>query len=207
MRHGWWRLVVFLLCCVFPLFQLYLAWVFALGPDPGKVLVDRMGEGALFLLLATLMLSPLQALTGWSGWLAVRRQVGLWSFCYASLHMLAFSYFLIGFDLVLLGKEVYERPYVFVGGIAWLGLLALAMTSTRRSMQVLGRRWKRLHRLIYLLLLLALLHMLWVVRADAGQWSAYAGVGFFLLSLRFPAAQSVLREQGKRFRQKKRIKY
>ena len=87
MRYRWWRLVVFVCALSVPVYWLYLAWQFALGPDPGKVLVDRLGEGALLLLLITLSMTPLQRLSGWGGWLAVRRQLGLWCFTYASLHL------------------------------------------------------------------------------------------------------------------------
>ena len=76
MRHRFWRLGVFLLVAVWPLYWLYQAWSFALGPDPGKVLVERLGLGALILLLITLCMTPLHKLSGWSGWIAVRRQLG-----------------------------------------------------------------------------------------------------------------------------------
>ena len=76
MRYPFWRLGVFLAACVAPALWLYQAWIFALGPDPGKVLVDRLGLGTLILLLITLAMTPLQRLTGWPGWIVVRRQLG-----------------------------------------------------------------------------------------------------------------------------------
>ncbi|WP_417777362.1 protein-methionine-sulfoxide reductase heme-binding subunit MsrQ [Stutzerimonas xanthomarina] len=189
MRYPWWRLLFF--CCVasVPCYWLYLAATAALGPDPGKVLVDNLGQGALVLLLASLAMTPLRTLTGWSGWIAFRRQIGLWAFGYAALHLAAYLYFLLGLEFSDFAAELVERPYIAVGAIALMGLLTLAMTSTRWSMRKLGKRWKKLHRIVYLTLLVVLLHMLWVVRSDVGQWSLYATVAAILLAARVPAIE------------------
>ncbi len=187
MRHPFWRLSVFVLVAVWPLFWLYQAWSFALGPDPGKVLVERLGLGALILLLITLSMTPLQKLSGWSGWMAVRRQLGLWCFAYGFLHLTAYAVFILGLDWSQLGVELRKRPYIIVGAIALLGLLLLALTSNRYSQRRLGKSWKKLHRLVYLILPLALLHMLWIVRADLQEWTVYAVIGAVLLVLRIPA--------------------
>ncbi len=187
MRYPFWRLFVFVLVAVWPLFWLYQAWSFALGPDPGKVLVERLGLGALILLLITLSMTPLQKLSGWSGWMAVRRQLGLWCFAYGVLHLSAYAVFILGLDWSQLGVELRKRPYIIVGAIALLGLLLLALTSNRYSQRRLGKSWKKLHRLVYLILPLALLHMLWIVRADLQEWTVYAVIGAALLVLRIPA--------------------
>lgn len=186
MRYRLWRVVVFCLGPILPMFWLYQAWAFALGPDPGKVLVDRLGLAALALLLITLAMTPLQRLSGWGGWLAVRRQLGLWCFAYVVLHLSAYAVFVLGLDGAQLLIDLRKRPYIFVGALAFIGLLALALTSNRWSMRKLGRRWKVLHRLIYGVLLLVLLHMLWVVRADIEEWLIYAAVGSVLMALRIP---------------------
>ncbi|SHM80575.1 sulfoxide reductase heme-binding subunit YedZ [Pseudomonas asturiensis] len=187
MRLIYWRLSVLAAAALVPLFWLYQAWIFALGPDPGKVLVDRLGLGTLTLLLITLAMTPLQRTTGWPGWIAVRRQLGLWCFTYVSLHMLGYGFFILGFDWAQLGVELVKRPYIIVGALGFLGLLALAVTSNRYSQRRLGRRWKKLHRLSYLILGLGLLHMLWIVRADLKAWAIYAAIGVLLLTLRIPA--------------------
>lgn len=186
MRYGLWRVSVFLAALAFPVFWLYEAWIFALGPDPGKVLVDRLGLGTLILLLITLSVTPLQRLTGWAGCMAVRRQLGLWCFAYALLHLGLYALFILGLDWGQLGVELVKRPYIIVGALALLGLLALAVTSNRYSQRRLGRRWRRLHQLSYVILILGLLHMLWIVRADLEEWAVYASVGAFLLLLRAP---------------------
>ncbi|MHA6480181.1 protein-methionine-sulfoxide reductase heme-binding subunit MsrQ [Stutzerimonas sp. KH-1] len=192
MRYPLWRLGVFLCAASVPLYWLYLAWTFALGPDPGKVLVDNLGQGALILLLLTLAMTPMQRVTGWPGWLAVRRQLGLWCFSYALMHLASYLFFLLGAEFSRLPEELSKRPYILVGLLGLLGLTALAATSSRWSMRRLGKRWKTLHRLIYVIVIVVLLHMLWVVRADAGRWALYAGIAAILLVLRLPVVASVL---------------
>jgi sulfoxide reductase heme-binding subunit YedZ len=186
MRYSLWRIGVFVAAAVWPLLWLYRAWEDLLGPDPGKVLVDRLGLGALILLLVTLSMTPLQKLLGWAGWMAVRRQLGLWCFAYVVLHLSAYTAFILGFDWSQLGVELRKRPYIIVGVLGFLVLLALAVTSNRYSQRRLGARWKKLHRLAYLVLGLCLLHMLWIVRADLKEWAIYAAIGVVLLVLRLP---------------------
>ena len=192
MRFKLWRLFVFLVAPIPVGLWLYQAWIFALGPDPGKVLVDRLGLGALWLLLITLSMTPLQKLTGWGGWISVRRQLGLWCFTYVALHISAYAVFLLGLDMQQLLIDLGKRPYIFVGALGFSGLLALAVTSNRFSIRRLGRRWKQLHRLVYAILAIALLHMLWVVRADMAEWSSYAMTGALLMLLRVPPVERFL---------------
>ncbi|MGE8179624.1 protein-methionine-sulfoxide reductase heme-binding subunit MsrQ [Pseudomonas fluorescens] len=187
MRFPVWRISVFIVAAVWPLLWLYEAWSFALGPDPGKVLVDRLGLGALVLLLVTLSMTPIQRLTGWAGWIAIRRQLGLWCFAYVVLHLSGYLVFILGLDWSQLGVELSKRPYIIVGSLGFLGLLALAVTSNRYSQRRLGVRWKKLHRLVYVILGLGLLHMLWIVRADLKEWVIYASIGALLLMLRAPS--------------------
>lgn len=186
MRFVFWRSTVFLAAAVWPVLWLYEAWSSALGPDPGKVLVDRLGLGTLTLLLITLGMTPLQKLSGWAGWITVRRQLGLWSFAYAVLHLSAYLVFILGLDWSQLGVELSKRPYIIVGSLGFIGLLLLAVTSNRYSQRRMGARWKKLHRLVYGILALGLLHMLWIVRADLKEWAIYASVGALLLVLRVP---------------------
>ncbi|MDF0730868.1 protein-methionine-sulfoxide reductase heme-binding subunit MsrQ [Pseudomonas entomophila] len=186
MRYPWFRLAIFVVGCLFPAWWLYEAAMSLLGPDPGKILVDRLGLGALVFLLVTLSMTPLQRLSGWSGWIVARRQLGLWCFAYIVLHMTAYMVFILGLDWGQLGVELRKRPYIIVGGVAFLGLLALALTSNRYSQRRLGARWKKLHRLVYVILGLGLLHFLWIVRSDLREWAIYAAVGAVLLIVRVP---------------------
>ncbi|KJZ35508.1 protein-methionine-sulfoxide reductase heme-binding subunit MsrQ [Pseudomonas fluorescens] len=186
MRFPFWRIGVFIAAAVWPLLWFYQAWEDVLGPDPGKVLVDRLGLGTLVLLLITLSMTPAQKLTGWAGWVAVRRQLGLWCFAYVVLHLSGYTAFILGFDWSQLGIELRKRPYIIVGTLGFLCLLALAVTSNRYSQRRLGSSWKKLHRLAYVVLGLGLLHMLWIVRADLQEWAVYASIGALLLVLRLP---------------------
>ncbi len=186
MRFPYWRIGVFIAAAIWPMLWLYQALEDLLGPDPGKVLVDRLGLGTLVLLLITLSMTPLQKLTGWAGWIAVRRQLGLWCFAYVVLHLFSYMAFILGFDWSQLAVELRKRPYIIVGALGFLGLLALAVTSNRYSQRRLGVRWKKLHRLVYVILGLGLLHMLWIVRADLEEWAIYAFIGALLLLLRIP---------------------
>ena len=186
MRYPLWRIGVFIVAAMWPLVWLYQAWADVLGPDPGKVLVDRLGLGTLVLLLVALSMTPLQQLTGWAGGIAVRRQLGLWCFAYVVLHSGGYLAFILGFDWSQLGVELRKRPYIIVGALGFLCLLALAITSNRYSQRRLGSRWKKLHRMAYGVLGLGLLHMLWIVRADLKEWAVYASIGVLLLVLRLP---------------------
>ncbi|WPN58946.1 protein-methionine-sulfoxide reductase heme-binding subunit MsrQ [Pseudomonas sp. P9_31] len=186
MRYPFWRIGVFIAAAIWPLLWLYQAWADVLGPDPGKVLVDRLGLGTLVLLLITLSMTPLQKLTGWPGWIVVRRQLGLWCFAYVVLHLSGYAVFILGFDWSQLSVELRKRPYIIVGTLGFLCLLALAITSNRYSQRRLGARWRKLHRLVYVVLGFGLLHMLWIVRADLKEWAVYASIGALLLVLRLP---------------------
>jgi sulfoxide reductase heme-binding subunit YedZ len=200
MRYRFWRIAVFIAAAVLPLYWLYCASVGLLSPDPGKVLVDNLGLGGLILLLITLAMTPLQQLTRWGGWIAVRRQLGLWCFAYIALHLAGYALFIAGLRLDRVAHDLYERPYIIVGALAFAGLLVLALTSNRFSIRRLGRRWKALHRSVYVILPLALLHMLWVVRADLSEWLVYALVGGCLLSVRVPYLAAAVQRFGGRWR-------
>lgn len=205
MRYRLWRATVFVVATLFPLVWLYLGLTHQTGPDPGKILVINLGVGALVLLLLSLGMTPMRRLTAWGGWLAVRRQLGLWCFAYAVLHVSAYLLFLLGLRMDRLLADLGDRPYIMVGALALLGLTPLALTSNRWSQRTLGGRWRKLHRLVYPIAGLVLLHMLWVVRSDVGEWLLYAVVAGLLMMLRTPAvtaAMGHLREKMTRIFQK-----
>ncbi|WP_239495403.1 protein-methionine-sulfoxide reductase heme-binding subunit MsrQ [Salinicola halophilus] len=181
-----WRLLVF---CVALTPLAYWATQVALGnggPEPGRYLLLNIGQATLWMLFATLSLTPLTKLTRWKGFALIRRQLGLWTLAYAVAHLLCYVLFILGLDLSRLGSEIVRRPYIIVGMLALLGLVVMGVTSNQRSMRKLGKRWKTLHKLVYAVLALGLLHFFWVVRADMEQWSLYAATGAFLMLLRLP---------------------
>jgi len=162
----------------------------SLGPDPVAALEHRSGDWALRLLLVTLAVTPLRRITGIAALLRFRRMLGLFAFFYATLHLAIYlAIDLGGFWRQIFG-EIVKRPYITVGFLAWLLLLPLAITSTRGMMRRLARHWSRLHRLVYLIGLCAVLHYLWLVKS--GQKIAvrepliYLAIYLALMAFRIP---------------------
>ena len=137
-----------------------------LGPDPVKQLVLLTGERGFQFLLFSLAISPLARLLTAPLLIQWRRPAGLWAFYFLSLHLLVFVQGYIGWSWTILIEELKERPYISVGALAWLLLVPLALTSTRRARLKLGRRWSLLHRLVFIVAALACLHIIWQVRSD-----------------------------------------
>lgn len=166
-----------------PLLRLVLAIAQSqLGPDPGEVVTRALGLAAFQLLLVTLAMTPLRKITGWTGWLRIRRMLGLFSFFYAVLHVLAFLQFIVGWQD--LWASFTRRPYIILGLVAFVGMFPLALTSTKGMMRRLGRRWKTLHQFIYVIALAAWAHFLWQARSDIGEMVFYGAVLLLLLALR-----------------------
>ena len=156
----------------------------ALGAEPVETLTHTTGAWALRLLLASLAVSPLRRLLGWT-WLApLRRTLGLAAFAWATAHLGVFLVFELGLDLSTLAEEVAEHPYVTAGFAAWLLLVPLAATSTRGWQRRLGRRWVALHRLVYVAVACAILHFLWLVKADLREPLVYAALAAAVLAPR-----------------------
>ncbi|CDG50956.1 protein-methionine-sulfoxide reductase heme-binding subunit MsrQ [Halomonas profundus] len=187
-QHKWlaWRVAVFLAALAPLLFWSWQVANNAAGPEPGRYLLLNIGIGALWLLLFTLSLTPLTKLTRWKGFALIRRQLGLWSLAYATLHMLSYALFILGLNWALLGSEIIKRPYIIVGMIALIGLAVLGATSNRWAMKRLGKRWKPLHKFSYAILGLVLLHFFWVVRADMQEWAMYAAMAALIMATRLP---------------------
>ncbi|HTL14521.1 MAG TPA: protein-methionine-sulfoxide reductase heme-binding subunit MsrQ [Thermomonas sp.] len=156
----------------------------ALGADPVAEIEHRLGLWALRLLLLTLAITPLRQLTGWSVLVRFRRMLGLYAFAYATLHLAAY----VGLDLrgywTQLFEDIAKRPYITVGFLAWLLLLPLAVTSTTGWIRRLGRNWARLHRLVYAIAVLAVLHFWWLVKSDIREPALYAAIAAVLLGWR-----------------------
>lgn len=157
-----------------------------LGPDPGKSLVDELGLWALRLLLITLCLRPLRDITKQSIFIRVRRLVGLFCWFYATLHFAAGVFYVIGFSWFDLIKAFSEKTYIVLGLLAWLLLVPLGITSNRWFQRRLGHRWVKLHRLIYVIVLLACLHFIWLVRSDYWEPAFYFAFTVILLIWRLP---------------------
>lgn len=155
-----------------------------LGANPVEKVQDELGIWGLRLLLATLAVTPLRTILGWPKLLLFRRMLGLFAFFYAALHFLWYLFVDQAFDWAQLLADVARRPYVTAGFTAFVLLVPLAATSTRAAMRRLGRRWLRLHRLVYPATLLGCLHFWWQVKADVREPLVYAAIAVTLLGWR-----------------------
>ena len=159
-------------------------WQDELGSNPIETLSHVTGDWTLRFLLLTLAITPLRRLSGWQWPLKIRRMLGLFAFFYACLHLSVYLIFDQFFDWAAILEDVAERPYLTVGFAAWVLLIPLAITSTTAMMRRLGRRWQQLHRLIYLIGLLGMLHYLWLVKTDLREPLLYTGLLVALLGYR-----------------------
>lgn len=156
----------------------------ALGADPGKEILLFNGQWAINFLLITLAVTPVRQMFHWPEVARLRRMLGLFAFFYASLHLLAYLFFILELRFGDLLAEVIERPYITVGFVAFCGLVPLAATSNRWMMRRLKQRWKSLHSLVYGIGVLAVIHLLWLTRSDYGEVLLYAAILTFLLGYR-----------------------
>ncbi|MGH8493628.1 MAG: sulfite oxidase heme-binding subunit YedZ [Moraxellaceae bacterium] len=175
---------------LFPALLAPLLWVLwaglsnRLGPDPAKALVDQAGLWAIRCLLLCLCMTPLRRLTGRSFWIRYRRMLGLFALFYALIHVSSYVFLLFGARWAELAVELTKRPYIIVGSLALLLMLPLGLTSTRNMQRRLKSRWAQLHKLIYPLSLLALLHFSWVKKLGLHDIWPYALALLLLLTMR-----------------------
>jgi sulfoxide reductase heme-binding subunit YedZ len=162
--------------------------------NPIQDFTHRSGYAALVLLVASLACTPLNILFGFKRALTLRRPLGLYAFGYALLHMLIFALLDFGLDPGLIWQEVVEKRYILVGSAALLLLIPLALTSTKGWQRRLGKRWKSLHRLVYLAAPLAVIHYVWLVKADIREPLIFGAIVALLLLLRLtPVRQAIAR--------------
>jgi sulfoxide reductase heme-binding subunit YedZ len=163
-----------------------------LGANPIEEVLHQTGWWGLVLLTTTLAVTPVRRLTGWQAIIRYRRLIGLFAFFYVTLHLSTYLVLDQWFAWAYILEDIAERPFITAGFAAWLVLLALAVTSTRGSIRRLGRRWRRLHRLIYLAAGLGTLHFFWKVKADTREPLVFAALISVLLLARLPAARRLM---------------
>ncbi|WP_298925488.1 sulfite oxidase heme-binding subunit YedZ [uncultured Ramlibacter sp.] len=134
-----------------------------LGANPAEHLIRATGDWTLRMLCITLAITPVRVVTGTPALARFRRMLGLFVYFYVLLHLLSYSWFDMGFDLADIAKDIAKRPFILVGFSAFVLLTPLAATSFNRAVRALGaRRWQALHKLVYLVAGLALLHFFWM---------------------------------------------
>lgn len=178
----------------------------SLGANPVEKIQDTLGIWGLRLLLVTLAITPLREFGGWPRLLTFRRMLGLFAFFYIGLHFLWYLFVDQAFDWAQLLADVAKRPFITAGFSALLLLIPLAVTSTKAAMRRLGRRWQKLHRLIYAAAVLGCVHFWWQVKADVREPAVYAAIAAVLLGWRLwryrrrrlGAAAALLSVPGKR---------
>lgn len=165
----------------------YLVWRAVagdLGANPIEAVTLSTGRWALRLLLVTLAVTPLRRVTGWNRLISYRRMLGLFGFFYASLHFAIYIVIDQFFDWETIVEDIAKRPFITVGFAAFVLLVPLAVTSTKGWIRRLGRRWQRLHRLIYVAASLAVVHFIWKVKSDLRDPLFYASILGLLLGFR-----------------------
>lgn len=163
------------------------AFTDALGPNPAETLIRSTGEMALRLLCVTLAVTPLRLMSGLPALARFRRMLGLFTFLYAAVHLLAYSAFDMEFVLADIAADIVKRPFILVGMLSFVLLLPLALTSFNRAIRAMGAaRWQRLHRAVYLIAPLAVLHFFWMRagKNDFAEVAVYGGILALLLGWR-----------------------
>ena len=179
------KVIVFLLCLI-PLARLaWGIWNDTLGANPIEFVIRALGDWALRFVLITLAVTPLRKITGWTWLMTLRRMLGLYAFFYATLHLSTYIWVDQFFDWVAIAKDIIKRPFITVGMLTYTLLVPLAITSNNAMIRRMGgKRWQFLHRAIYIIGALGVLHFWWMVKLDITQPAIYAAVLSVLLGLR-----------------------
>jgi sulfoxide reductase heme-binding subunit YedZ len=164
-----------------------------LGANPAEALIRGTGDWVLRFLCLSLAVTPLREITGWSALVRLRRMFGLFTYFYGVTHFLCYAWLDMGLDLSAIVLDIPKRPFILVGTLAMLLMTPLAATSFNRAIKALGAaRWKLLHKLVYVIVLLGLLHFFWMraAKQNFAEWSVYALIVAALLGWRvWKAAQ------------------
>jgi len=179
------KILVFVLCLVPLMWLLYDLFFSRLSANPIDDITDRTGIWTLRMLMLTLTVTPMRRLTGWSSLMRFRRMLGLFAFFYVTLHFLTYLVIdqFFAWDQIL--KDIGKRPFITLGFASFVVLIPLAVTSTKKMIRRLGgKRWQRLHRLVYLAGLGGVIHYLWLVKTDTAPPLTYGAILVLLLGVR-----------------------
>ena len=173
---------------------LVLGYLGDLTANPVEFITRSTGTWTITFLCITLSMSPMRWMSGWSGWIQLRRMLGLFTFFYAFLHFAIWYWLDHNLDAKAMLDDVIERPFITVGFLGFVCMSLLAISSNQMAIRWLGRKWSLLHRLIYLIAILGVLHYLWhkAGKNDFEVVYIYAGIIFLLLVIRVPVIQKRL---------------
>ena len=177
------KAVAFVLCLLPLVWLIYAAVSNQLGANPAEALIRATGDWTLRALCLVLAITPMRVITSTPQLARFRRMLGLFVFFYALLHLLSYSWFDMGFDVAEIVRDIAKRPFILVGSLALLLLTLLAATSFNRAIKALGgKRWQALHRTVYAVAGLAILHFFWM-RAGKNNFGEVAVYGAILGAL------------------------
>tara|TARA_B110000263_G_C15253457_1_gene485269 strand:- start:708 stop:1292 length:585 start_codon:yes stop_codon:yes gene_type:complete len=176
--------IVFILSLIPIFFIIYQIITDQLGPEPIKEITHHTGKWTLYFIVITLAMTPLKKITKLNIWINYRRMFGLFIFFYASVHLMTYVGLDYRFDLTSIGDDIIKKKYIFIGFSAWLLLIPLALTSNKWMMKFLKHKWKKLHRLIYLISLFGAIHYLWLVKRDLTEPLIFLTIILILLAFR-----------------------
>ena len=175
----------FFILSLVPLILILYKIVFnQLGPEPIKEITHHTGEWALLFIVFTLAMSPLKKITNLNIWVSFRRMFGLFAFFYASLHLMTYVGLDYRFDLNSISKDVLTKKFIFIGFAAWLLMVPLAITSSKKMIGLLKHNWKKLHKLIYVVSIFGVVHFIWLVKKDLTEPLIYLAIIMLLLAFR-----------------------
>ena len=196
--NRWWILkpVVFLTCLGPLSWLIWLALTDGLSPNPIDDITDTTGRWTLRFLLITLSITPARRITGWNNFIRFRRMLGLFAFFYSFLHFTTWFVLDQFFAFADMVNDVIARPFITVGFTAFVLMIPLAITSTKKWIARLGgKRWQLLHRLIYVSAVAGVIHYLWVVKLDTQGPLVYGAILAALLAFRVWNKASSLRRE------------
>ena len=171
--------------CLWPLGTIILDIYYNdLGAEPVKKIMNHFGEWTLIFICLTLTMSPLKRITNLPFWIKFRRMLGLFVFFYATIHLLSYVGLDYRFDWEPIINDVLKKKYIFIGFSAWLLLIPLAITSSQKMIKILGRNWKNLHRLVYVIAIFGSLHYIWLSKTIFFKPLIYTLIIVVLLALR-----------------------
>ncbi len=176
--------LVFILLLLPALYYGWGIWQDTLGANPLEAVIRGLGDWALRILLLTLLMSPLRRLVNWAQVLRLRRMLGLYAYFYVILHLLGYLWFDQFFDWEEIWFDILERPFITIGMVSVVLLTPLAITSTKAMIRRLGKNWKRLHSLVYLISILTIIHFWWMVKLDVTEPAIYSVLLALLLGER-----------------------